>query len=257
MGLLSAPLLALGVSACGSPATTPVHAPGGPGGAPQAGPNAAPEAGEPNAPSGVTVRDAASGFQMTLRAGEKRVCRMVPAGEENPAACAGFNLDRFREAFAQKKPRGGQRVVSLAIVRFKGWNVITSVILQPGPINFNNPKARDAYVFGMREGVAEKNPNAFVHGDSESEPYSLVAIDGHTGVKVRVERVEADGTPSTSQLARWITYSFSGKVGVLMTSFVASAQHYAELSRFADASMNTVRMQLESEASKNFALLDL
>ena len=255
VGLLAAPVLALGAVGCTTPATTPLQTPQTTGETTQPG-QVAPSEAAPSAPSGVTLRDVASGFQMTLRAGEKRVCKMVPAGDENPEACAGFNVQRFREAFAQKKPRSGQRVVSLAIVRFKGWNVISSVIFQPGAINFDDSKARDAYVFGMREGVSEKNPNASVHGDSESVPYTVVSIDGRTGVKVRVERDEADGTPISSQLARWIMYSFSSKSGVLMASFVGSGLHYAELSRFAEASVNTVRVQSESEASRNYALLE-
>lgn len=247
-------LLASGACACSGAAASPVHAPDNPvasASAPEEAPGDAPAAA---APSGVTIRDAPTGYDLTLRIGDKHVCMMVPEGGDGSPACSGLNLEKFRESFANRKMlRGGQRVIGLAFVRFKGWSAIVSTLFQPGNVDFDNPTTRSAFVTGMREGALKKTPGAVLHGDSEDEPYSIATIGGRTGVSVTIEREAQEGSVASQMLARWRMYSVSVKGGVITTSFVSGIPHFPDLVRFAKASMATVRLP-ELEPSRNVAL---
>lgn len=252
--LFGAFLLAAGVTACTTPATTTVqHAsntqdPGGSGAVPA-------EVVPSSPPSGVPLRDKQTGYEVTLRIGESRVCMMIPEGAESSPACAGLNLVKFRDSFANKRVlRGGQRVIGLAFVKFKGWSAIVSSLYQPGEVDFDNITMRNGFVTGMREGALKKTPGARMHGDSDMEAYTTTTIGGRTGIKVIIERDEEEGTVAAQLLARWLMYSVSARGGVITTSFVSGSAHFADLSHFAKASMSTVRFP-DGEGAKNYASL--
>ncbi len=81
-----------------------------------------------------------------------------------------------------------------------------------------------------------------MRGDTPGSDYTLVTVDGRHALKVHTDLQAAEGSPE-ADFARSISYTLPAEEGLLVVSFNGSAEHLAELERFAEASIATAHLK--------------
>jgi hypothetical protein len=183
----------------------------------------------------VTVlRHAPNHFEMTVRAEGAEVCETLPEGHEEAGACAGLDVAAMRRSIAAS----GQPMVAAALIRYDMWSVPVTVAVQRGEIPLATPADREAFAKGMRLGILGKAPGARIHGDASPDGFTTVTIDGRPAVKTMVEMDVSPGGPT-----RLLTYVVPTDEAIVLVTFTSDPGHVAELSRLAEASVATLRVQ--------------